>query len=283
MDGLKAIIHKRGGISQIRSNKWLADMLFFVDSVGSYDQHLPTQLQAINTGQCLLEKLRSNICQNPEAASLLNAWACVHHNHASTVIPVLTDLIAVVEHLKREADRTGGRVWSIASALNPLVDRVVTNFLEANSEATPTSDALLERNKTLEIGVRAAGLLFIAELRRRVGVYPVVTAHFVKELATSFKQLELSKYQWGVLTPLRTWMLATGAVEAGDGIERSMFINELCMLRDGMFWDFTKLTEILEGVCWIREVHGPKLQKILESAGERGMISEGWEETWSIP
>ena len=214
----------------------------------------------------MLEKLRNNISHNPEASFLLNAWKCVHHCHASTVIPALTDLVAVVEHLKREANRTGGRIWSNTLAINPLVDGIVRILLIDTSDTTHTSGGPYDSDVALETGVRAAGLLFIAELRRHVAVCPVLNAHFVRVVAASLSQLDAMGFKWGVFAPLRFWMLAIGALEAEGEADRDRFIDELRMLRIGMFGkfgNFAKLTEVLEGVCWIREIHGPKLQQIL--------------------
>lgn len=89
-------------------------------------------------------------------------------------------------------------------------------------------------NPKLEM-FRLGAILFIAEIRRQFGVYPVQTRAQVRKLRGIIKKDDVAR---GDLRPLKVWALVLAGMGAGDEADRVWIVEALLGMGIG-----------LEGVC----------------------------------
>lgn len=167
--------------------------------------------------------------------------------HRFDIIDIFDDLCRVTYHIKEEAYLSGGEVYKdfefSGTFLNPLLYRL----LAARTDVQNDNDAVFQE------ALRLASILYLAEVRRTFGIFPVWSRAHVKKL----KRVLENQVDWKKLTRLKLWVLAMGAMEAETVSDKAWFQERLQnTFKSEGFACYTEAERYLQTVAWIDEIHG---------------------------
>jgi hypothetical protein len=110
---------------------------------------------------------------------------------------------------------------------------------------------------------RLGGILYLAEIRRRFGVFPVWSTVQLRKLR---KVLSAADGSWQKMTLWKLWIITIAALEATSDDERCFFGHGLkeIIVELGLR-DHGDLNSALHGFLWIDTVHGARLKVLFSS------------------
>ncbi|KAF2447318.1 hypothetical protein P171DRAFT_249741 [Karstenula rhodostoma CBS 690.94] len=188
-----------------------------IDSVGSYafgitpSSLIPTAMQLPALTHSSLEKPLLILVNSLDLSYRLSML------HAFQSLQDLNNYLALA-HMN-----PGSSLLDEPYKLDLLVEPVSRSFLSLR----PPED-MPEKNSALLTYLRAGGLLYLAELRRRSGISPVMTTFQVDKLKQS---LEIVAHHLDIDPSIRLWVLTVGALESATLDEQSYFCSQIKQLR----------------------------------------------------
>jgi hypothetical protein len=156
-------------------------------------------------------------------------------------------LQCLIARFKTQVHVTRGAIFRdgifAGSYILPLQNRLVS----LSAPATEVSDSISAKMHA----IRLACILFLAEIRRALGIMGVVSTLQVRKLRCF---LEMSG-PWEDLSVLRMWCLAMGGMESLPGPLKEWFARELESERTRLGMGWKNVENILREVLWYDDVH----------------------------
>lgn len=158
-------------------------------------------------------------------------------------------------HLTTQYLDHGSTILEEPLKIDTLVDPVARKFLVLESPADELNSGLAAFSC-----LRAAALLYIAELRRRSGISPVITAFQVNKLKDSINAIDdHPALDW----IMRLWLLTVGALESMAPADQRYFCCQIKRLRlEFRIETITQFREHLGQVVWFGVLFEPRLSAL---------------------
>ena len=161
------------------------------------------------------------------------------------LINILDDLAKVI--LIMRAKSADGQLWQDSRFavlwISPIVHRLLS--LAPNVEPNETAG-------TIQECCRLGAILFLGELRRKFGLYPIYLGRHVHQL-----KRVLSKHwtDWTPFGPLLLWVLVSGTIESSEGEERSWFVDSTAQVAHDLgLHSWKDIMAVLSKLLWLDEV-----------------------------
>lgn len=181
-------------------------------------------------------------------------WESCYPHHPQ-VSQMMNDLQSFNALLQRESNWSTGRIWAdklvsgfwLSSVLHRLL--CLRSVVDAADSASHIREAF-----------RLGGLLYLAEIRRQFGSYPVVMRVHIQKLRIV---LQSHRTDWLEFRHLKIWTLVIASIEAEAGPDNAWLVQALVeMLRLSCVTTYDDLKELLQGLFWYPEVHDEGLLKV---------------------
>jgi hypothetical protein len=184
--------------------------------------------------------------------NMKRVWDTSYPDH-SQVSQIMGDLQAFNALLFREREWSVSRISAEAMAsgfcLSSMVRRLLRLRSVGDSEeaASPFCEAF-----------RLGGLLFLADIRRRFGAYPVMVLIYIRKVKSL---LENHQSDWEAFAPLKIWTLVMAILEAEASPDKDWLVRELTeTLKALHLTTYEGLKDLLEGFYWFPKVHEERFQ-----------------------
>lgn len=187
------------------------------------------------------------IIRSSSTQHLRNVFESFYPNH-SDINHAIDDIQTFNALLSKDARWSAGRVWEDGVVAGFWVNRIVQRLLRLRLPVD-----INDVGSILREVFRVGSLLYISEIRRQFGVYPVVTRVYTQKLKDIVEH-----YDSGLLgfEPLKVWALVLAATEAEVGPQKAWFIEKLVIMLKGFRLTlYQDLRELVEGMFWLPEVH----------------------------
>lgn len=139
--------------------------------------------------------------------------------------------------------------YFLGLCVNPLLHKLLAG-------ATPAEEL---HGGRLEMAVRLAVLVYLADIRVRFMGYHVTGSHFGRRLKVL---IVLDAEAWRDFWELRLWILVVGGMKAEPG-ERGVFVREIeTVMREVGLRTWSQVVRVLEGVVWIEDVYGKRCEEL---------------------
>lgn len=115
---------------------------------------------------------------------------------------------------------------------------------------------------------RLAGILYLAEIRRTLGVFPVWSTVQIQKLETLLFKRQKQLVWEGLMVP-KLWIMTFGAVEATTSEQRKQFKFEMKNTMDSLgLGSYSQLEATLKEFLLIDSIHGGKVENLYSSTLE---------------
>jgi hypothetical protein len=150
----------------------------------------------------------------------------------------------------------GSSLWECPMEVDGLVNPVVRILLSQSCRSEDFS--------VIDSCCRSAAILYLAELRRRSGISPVVADIHVHNPRQSLDD-DATK-QPGIIDPvLRLWLLTVGAIECTGPSDEAYFYKNLVLIHLALqIISSAKYRELLGKIVWFDAIFEAKLNQICE-------------------
>ncbi|KUJ08478.1 uncharacterized protein LY89DRAFT_724952 [Mollisia scopiformis] len=279
MKGVEELIRLRGGVETLDSNKPVRLLLGWSDVGGSAIEDSQPRFPL---PQKLLPEIDSfQPCQaiSNQIDDILTIWSYRFPSHVTMLI-LIGDLLRFNNHLKREMERTDGRILSngdfATGYLFPLLHRTLSL----------AGDAIIAAPDDLNVlqACRIGCTLYLAEIRRLFGICGVITSLQTQKLQ---HYLRSSIANWKGLGLLKLWCLAMGGMEAVGDL-KGWYAEEIKREASLMGWATPRQLEMqMEGMLWFPKAHGPAFWVLCRGQGHvavapgtNSLHSGKWDAKW---
>jgi hypothetical protein len=208
-----------------------------------------------------------SVVMPPGAANISATQRSLFPIH-SELTDVFDDTARLSVHLEEEERRTSFNIYRDAVYTGNLIIGLVHRLLSAQNAGINEPDLDPQfGSETAAIGIRLhetcrlALLLFLAPIRRTMGLHPIDTRVHVRKLKQAF-QLQIQTQQanrdvnvWAALSPLRLWILTMGMLEAVSGSESRSELEESDWFVGEWMGEWTRVS-MAGGGAQFREVQG---------------------------
>jgi hypothetical protein len=175
------------------------------------------------------------------------------HRNSGDLVQAFHALQGLNRHLTLSYSFHGPSIWADPVSIDELVNPTVHQFL---SLCIP-SEALHEKSLVWSC-LQSAALLYLAELRRRSGVSPVITTAQMCKLKSGVMAIEK---HCSLHPMLLLWLLTIGALESTTGSDESYFNFQLGRLQQQL--GITTLSEFrvfLNKIIWFDALFDTRLE-----------------------
>ncbi|KAK0116002.1 hypothetical protein ONS95_013039 [Cadophora gregata] len=258
LDGLKEIVHSRGGIQTLNSVRFLRIMLSCIDISGS----------------CTLDDVPnfplaypiSTIQPSMPFSNLESKYRRISNNLAFTfrdnfaLVELLVDLIRESSHLQSEIQLTEGKILMdsiyICDYTNPLLHRLLS--LPRQKHASKVAD--------MAEMIRLAAILYLIGIRQSFGIYPTRVTSQIRKLSVLLMTSETDSAQARMwkdrgLGCIQLWIIVVGGVLCDEKDGASWFAKHLHAAMHRMsVATYGDLEGFLKGFSWVDEIHGTLLK-----------------------
>lgn len=208
-----------------------------VDTIGSY------AFDALPSLNIPCHKPLVTLHQQQLGSKLIKLLNSMDHRHSPALVQAFHSLQSLNHHLALSYAVHGSSIWADPVGIDEMVNPTVRQFL---CLCIP-SEALHEDSLTWSC-LRSAALLYLAELRRRSGISPVITTVQVCKL--KFGVMAIEKHRF--LHPtLLLWLLTIGALESITESDKSYFNCRLsCLLQELQITKLSDFRVFLNEILW---------------------------------
>jgi hypothetical protein len=245
-------------MKDVVNSKIVAD-IFRIDVGGSCLQDVPNTFP-LPDGLSGLYELEFDSISHPEHGK----WAANFPNNSC--LPVIFDHIRLVSALvEANISSTTNEQRLPLSALNYRYVSPLLSMLLCAQDDIETDNISFACHEVF----RLAGILYLAEIRRALGVFPVWSTAQLDKLEILFLERQ-NEINWDGLVIPRLWIVALGAMEATSNKQRELF--EFEMKRSIEFIglkSYEQVEAVLKGFAFIESIHGRRLKMSYDSAMER--------------
>jgi hypothetical protein len=168
------------------------------------------------------------------------------HLITNDMIMALTDLSVLTIMLRQESENKIS--WEdtdfVCFGVYPITNKFLANHIASDDDGL--------RSVTQEI-CRLGGLLFLAEVRRKFGVFPIIVEAQIKKLQMLLHQ---SSSIWNSsLDTIRTWVLVVAGCAMSEVPERTWIVEALVRsrVRTG-YHSWQDIMKVMSRMWWIDEV-----------------------------
>ncbi|CAG8977240.1 hypothetical protein HYALB_00007936 [Hymenoscyphus albidus] len=274
MSGLKRILELRGGIETLQTTPILRLLISWHDISGSYahdqEPHFPYPIISLPT------------LPTPDVPPLAPVQHLINTFSSSSYTAVAQNLLtfhSYHEILRYENNWPEGRLISDKVVSGFWMNRIIqillclkgpmyspNSFLEGVEE-TGNSTKELDLQTLAEIW-RLGALLYLAEIRRRMGTWPVRTEVYVSKVQRIFRRYDVSNSQvWRGVGVLKLWVLVLAIFEARNVGERSLLIEDLrSVMCHEHLSSYEELRSALHGMFWDGSIFDEKLKDFWEKS-----------------
>ncbi|KAH6715632.1 hypothetical protein BKA61DRAFT_605001 [Leptodontidium sp. MPI-SDFR-AT-0119] len=245
MDGIEKILNLRGGIETLNSNMRLRLLVSWLDVTGSCSLDRMPRFPLPN--QYAPELPNLDDYRSPFAQYLRGMWQICYPNHPE-ISCLMDDLRVFNSLLGAEATWSTGRIWADGIVSGFWLNHIVRQSLCLQA-AVDLNDAGSVICEAFRLGV----LLYLAEIRRQFGVYPVVMHIHVSKVKALLKYSDVS---WRSFLPLKIWVVAMALIEANTSQDKYWFAYEINSLaQDLNLGSGENLEDLLKQLFWYPQVH----------------------------
>jgi len=188
-----------------------------------------------------------------------------------------SEIFSDMTHVTALINSEAATVWTDCNFsglwANPLIHRLLTIQIPLamlNGETDP--DGVMQ-----EVG-RLGCVLYFGEMRRKFGVYPVITRIQVQKIKIILSEHTI---EWRPFEPLLLWTLTLAGIEASfypDNTDRSWFIAELSRLAKNMGMQTAEDAKgCLRKMPWIEEVYDDHAELLWRDVVVRIEMGQGQE------
>ncbi|KAH7379864.1 hypothetical protein BKA64DRAFT_686501 [Cadophora sp. MPI-SDFR-AT-0126] len=253
MDGIEQILKLRGGIETLNSNIRLRLLISWHSISGScsFDLIPRFPLPTTHATKPPLPDLTSYL-SSPSTQSFHNTRQTYYTDHPE-ISHLMDDLHNFTSLLKAETNWSSGRVWVENLASGFWINHIVQQSLHLQTIINPDDLKSIMREAS-RLGV----LLYLAEIRRDFGVYPVVTHIHISKLRSLLEDSE--DVPWHEFKPLKLWVLVMALLEAKSSEDKDWFADQIRGLTEELnLKSGEELEELLEGMFWYPQIHSKLL------------------------
>ncbi|KAH7393143.1 fungal-specific transcription factor domain-containing protein [Cadophora sp. MPI-SDFR-AT-0126] len=259
LDGLKEIIHLRGGLVTLDSNTFLRIMLSCIDISGSCTlDETPKFPLPVNPMPAIQPSLPFSALDSSYHHNIdILLFNCTNN---LALIEILIDLIQESSHLQDEIQRTKGDILSdsmyICNHTNPLLHRLLSLPRHKDTSAVPD----------VAETIRLAAILYLIAIRQAFGIYPTRVTRQIRKLSVLLITIESNgaeRNMWADrgLGCLQLWIITVGGILCDDRDRTAWFAKCLhTAMRRMSVATYGDLEDMLKGFSWIDEIHGTLLK-----------------------
>jgi hypothetical protein len=181
---------------------------------------------------------------------LLNS---LDHRHSHDLVQAFHTLQSLNRHLTLSYSVHGPSIWADPMSIDGLVNPTVHQFL-----CLCIPSEALHKDFLLWSCLRSAALLYLAELRRRSGISPIITTVHMRKL--KFCVMAIEK-QCSLHPTLLVWLLTIGALESTTRSDKSYFDFQLRRLQQQL--GITTLSDFrvfLNEILWFDALFDTRLE-----------------------
>lgn len=180
---------------------------------------------------------------------------------------IFEDVSRVSLHVEAEERRTTGHIYTDVVFAGTLILSLIYRLLQIQ----PRFASELETpHGAIKEATRLGLLLFLAEVRRRIGVHPVNTEVHVEKLRAVLRREDTD---WSAFNDLKIWIVAMGVLEARqEPCVRSMVDDWTQITATETVMVPANMERVMNNIMWMDSVHGKRYREMRDRFWGRGAI-----------